>query len=308
MDLKHHMGDGHTAVTDFLIAMQTALGWKTFCIDGIPWCRFGGTTAMTIPLSEVYPVGSTHVERILRESRCLLAQFPTAAHTGIVSKQYVLRDKAYAEASLQRQFRQMVRRGEKQLTFRELTWDELATAGPRVVDASRSRLGIRMPVANGTWREACAQGESSGQFVVFGCLLGHELAGFAIFWRQPAGFRTASMAVDPHFFPLGAANLLLYRSGRDLIARSDSSFVSFGRSGIPEVEGNSRFKRHAGLLAEPLHMAAILHPRLRWLGHMEKSTSWCSALRAVLGPNSRVANHLEALAAAAATNPDLLPK
>lgn len=75
------------------------------CIAGIPWCRYGTATAMTIPLPEIHPGGWSQAERILRESGCLRAEFPTSANTGVVCRQHVLRDKAYAEASLQRQFR-----------------------------------------------------------------------------------------------------------------------------------------------------------------------------------------------------------
>lgn len=282
------MVDGHTAATDFLMAMQSALGWKAFCIDGVPWCRYGIATAMTIPLSEIHPVGRSQAERILRESGCLLAQFPTSANTGAVCRQYMLRDKAYSEASLQRQFRQMMRRGEQHLTFRELTWDELATAGPGALEAYRSRRGMKTPVARHTWREACEKGEAAAQFIIYGCHHGDELAGFEIFWRQPPGYRSVCTVVHPGFFRFGAANLLLYRSGRALIARDDCDYVCFGRSGIPAIEGNDRFNRHAGLLVEPLHMAVVLHPRLRWLG--------------------RIAHHFEAIAAVAATNPDLLPE
>lgn len=293
--------------TDFLMAMQAALGWKVFCIDGIPWCRFGVATAMTIPLPEIHPVGWSQAERILRASGCLLAQFPTSANTGVVCRQHVLRDKAYAEGSVQRQFRQMLRRGEQHLAFRELTWTELATKGPAALAAYRSRQGMKAPVAERAWREACEKGEAASEFVVFGCSHGDELAAFEIFWRRPAGYQSVCTVVHPGFFRFGAANLLLFGSARALIARSDCEYVNFGRSGIPAIEGHDRFHRHAGLTAEPLHMAAVLHPRLRWLGRIGKSTAWLAAVRAVLGPNSRIAHHLEALAVADATDPSLLP-
>lgn len=301
------MDDVTNTAVGFLTAMQEALGWRVTCIDGIPWCRFGGSTVMTFPLSEHYHVGRSHVDRVLRESRALLAQFPTPAPTGTYATEYVLRDKGYCETALQRQFRQMLQRGERQLTFRELSWHECAAAGPRVLRAFRGRQGITAPVAEGSWRDACERGASSAAFVVFGCHHGDVLAGFAILWRRPLGYRTVGIAVDPAFFPMGAANLLLYRTARDLIARSDCEFVSFGRSGIPEIEGNSRFKRHAGLREEPLRMAAILHPRIRWLRHVGSFAPSPAAARSAPGPDSRIARHLEALAAAAATNPGHLP-
>ncbi len=296
---------GTCVAADYLMAMQAALGWRVFCIDGIPWCRYGVATAMTIPLPEIHPVGWSHAERILRESGCLLALFPTSVNTGVVCAQHMLRDKAYAEGFLQRQFRQMLRRGEQHLTFRELTWDELAAKGPGTLEAYRSRQGMKAPVAKQAWREACEKGEAAAEFVVFGCTHGDELAGFEIFWRRPTGYQSVCTVVHPGFFKFGAANLLLYSSGRTLIAQSDCAYVNFGRSGIPAIQGHDRFHRHAGLTAEPLHMAAVLHPRLRWLARSGKLSSWMCA---ALGPNSRVARHLEVLAVAAATDPSLLPK
>lgn len=305
---KPSTAGGDAMAPDFLTTMQAALGWKGFCVDAVPWCRYGVSTAMTIPLSEIHPVRRSQVDRVLRTSRCVLALFPTSTNTGVVCKNYVLRDKSYSEASLQRQFRQMLRRGEENLTFRALSWDEVATAGPRVLEAYRLRQGMRAPVARELWNQACEKGKSCSQFVVFGCHRGDELAGFEIFWRRSAGYESVSTVVHPGFFRFGAANLLRYRSARALITRSDCHRVGFGRSGIPDTEGNNRFNRHAGLVEEPLHMAAVLHPRLRWLGRIERSTSWLSAVHAALGTSGRIARHMEALAVATATDPGLLPE
>jgi len=301
------MVDANPPATEVLASFYTSWGWRVLCIDDVPWCRFGGSTVMTVPLSEVYPVGRTQVARVLRESGCLLAQFPTSAHTGVAGTEHVLRDAAYGEGALQRQFRQMLRRGERALTFRELEWAEVAVGGPKVFDASRGRKGVTTPVDRNAWREACQQAEASAAFTVFGCHRGDELAGIAIFWNRPGGFRAVSIDVHPEFFPQGAANVLLYRSGRTLIGRTGCEFVSFGRAGVPEVEGQGRFTRHAGLRGEHLNMAAVLHARLGWLGRLERSTGWLVAARKWLGPSNRGANSLAGLAAAAATNPCLLP-
>ncbi len=301
------MTHGNPAATDALLAMQAALGWRAFRVGGIPWCRYGATTAMTIPLAEVHPVGRSHAEEVLRESGCLLALFPTSARTGVGCMQHMVRDKAYAEGALQRQFRQMLRRGERHLTFHELTWGELAIEGPGALAAYRARQGLRTPVAEGAWRAACEMGAAAADFTLFGCRHGRELAGFEILWRRRAGYDSVCTVVHPGFFKVGAANLLLYRSARALIARSDCHYVNFGRSGVPAIDGHDRFHRHAGLTEEPLHMAAVLHPRLRWLTRVGAPASWLPAARTLLGPDSRVARQLAALGVASATDMSLLP-
>jgi hypothetical protein len=278
-----------------------------FRIDDVPWCRFGGSTAMTVPLSAVLPVGRAQVARVLRESGCLLAQFPTAAATGVAGVEYVLRDKAYDETVLQRQFRQMLHRGDKALVFRQLAWGEVAAAGPEVFEASRARKGVRTSVDSQSWSHACEKAEASAHFTVFGCHHGDDLAGIAIFWNRPGGYRVVGIDVHPKFFSLGAANVLLYHSARALIVRPGCEFVSFGRAGIPEADGQGRFKRHAGLREERLNMAAVLHPRLWWLRRLERSTGALAAARKWLGPASRAADSLAGLAVADATNPSLLP-
>lgn len=295
------------AAIEGLVAMQRALGWRVFHRAGIPWCRYGVATAMTIPLAEVHPVGWSHAERILRESGCLVALFPTSADTGSVCLQHVLRDKAYGEGALQRQFRQMLRRGERHLTFHELTWGELAIEGPAVLEAYRSRQGMKVPVAPGAWRAACESADAAAAFVVFGCRQGRELAGFEILWRRAAGYDSVCTVVHPGFFKVGAANLLLYRSARALIALGDCDYVNFGRSGVPAIEGHDRFHRHAGLTQEPLRMAAVLHPRLRWLARGGAPARWLPAARTLLGPHSPVARQLATLGVAVATDTSLLP-
>jgi hypothetical protein len=301
------MADTNPTATEVLASLYTAWGWRVFHIDDVPWCRFGGSTVMTVPLSAVYSVGRTQVTRVLRESGCLLAQFPTAADNGVAGTEHVLRDKAYDEASLQRQFRQMLHRGEQALAFRQLAWGKVVDAGPKVFEASRTRKGVTTSVDPRSWRDACEKAEASASFTVFGCHRDDDLAGIAIFWNQSSGYRAVSIDVHPGFFPLGAANVLLYHSARALIVRPGCEFVSFGRSGIPEVEGQSRFRRHAGLREERLNMAAVLHPRLGWLRRLEKAAGLMSAARALLRPTSRVDGSLAGLSIATATNPNLLP-
>ncbi len=301
------MTEPPTAVNRCLAAFHQALAGKVFCIDGVLWRTVGTSTVMTVPAAKPYPIGRKEVDRALRESGCFFAQFATPAQTGVVCKHSVLRDKGYSEQSLQRQFRQTLHRGDQRLSVRSLTWDEVTAWAPHVVDASRSRQGIHIPVNRDLWTKACEAGRTTSRLSAFGCHDGDVLVGFSLFMQDLNGYRAIHTSVRPDSFPHGAANMLLYRSARLVIQRPDCDFVSFGHSGLPELPTVSRFKRHAGLVEEPLNLAVVLHPRLRWLLRMKTVTQGLSWVRAALRPGSRLARPWEGLAAAVATDLSLLP-
>lgn len=295
-------GEADAAVEAFLAGFHRASASRLFRIDGVLWRTVGTSTVMSTPAALIQDVGRGQIDRVLRESGCSVAQFVTAEPTGVVTRHHVLRDAGYSAASLQRQFRQMLRRAEARLTFRPLEWGEIADAAPPVIDASRARVGKATPIDRDLWRAACDAGRGSSRLRVFGCLLDGSLLGCAIFVQNGGGFWAVNFAARPERLDLGVANLLLHHSARRLICEDGCRFVSFGHSGLPERESVSRFKRHGGLTEETLRVATVLHPRWRWIGTLERSTGCFSRLRSLVGPGSRWGRPLLGITAAAATD------
>lgn len=286
---------------DFLTAHRRGLGATVWLVDGIPWTRSGASTAMAFPAESVHPITRSHLRSVFQATGMALAQFVTSADTGWPCVRYALRDKAYSEQSLQRQFRQRLQRGDARLTFRRLSWSELGEKGADVLASKATQARKKAVFVPGAWLEACNRGARDSRFIVFGCLDASRLVGFAIFLRHSGWYQAIDITCHPASFAHGSANVLLYHSARALIQQPDCHTVCFGRTGIPNLEG-TRFMRHAGLDEELLRIAAVLSPRWSWLGR----GGIPAALRTLLGHSHRLPrglkNHLYGLALACETD------
>ncbi|MFN6107649.1 MAG: hypothetical protein ACK5EA_24780, partial [Planctomycetaceae bacterium] len=101
-------------LTDF----YQALGHQTQSALGGWWIDVGQLSLTCVPCSTVINASRQDLDELLSRSRRLAAVFPTSEPTGIEGGTLWVRDRAYGPQSLQRQFRQHVRRGEKLCTVR----------------------------------------------------------------------------------------------------------------------------------------------------------------------------------------------
>lgn len=292
---------------EFLTAYRRSLGATVWLIDGIPWIRSGRSTAMAFPAQTVHPITRSHLRAVFQATGMALAQFATSAETGWPCVRYALRDKAYSEKSLQRQFRQRLQRGDARLTFRQLTWSELGDKGADVLASRATQARKKSVFLPGAWLAACNRGALDSRFIIFGCLNASTLVGFAIFFQRRGSYQAIDMACHPASFTSGAANVLLYHSARTLIQQPDCRIVRCGRTGIQDLEGN-RFVRHAGFCEEPLRIAAVLSPRWSWLGRSRTTAGLITRLGRSRRLPKGLRTHLDGLALACETDVGMLPR
>lgn len=292
---------------DVLTAYRRSLGAKVWLIEGVPWIRSGSSTAMAFPAQTVHPITQSHLRAVFQSTGMAMAQFATSADAGWPCVRYVLRDKAYSEKSLQRQFRQRLRRGSEWLTFRHLTWSELGVMGADVMASTATQARKNSTFVPGDWLEACTRGARDPRFIIFGCLQASTLVGFAIFLQHAGWYQAVDMVCHPGSFASGSANFLLYNSARTLIQQPDCHTIRFGRTGIPHLEG-TRFIRHAGLSEEPLRVAAVLSPRWSWLGRSRTTTSVIIRLGRSRRLPTALTHHVQGLALACDTDVRMLPR
>jgi hypothetical protein len=262
---------------------------------------------MTSPAAITYDLGRSEIRKALRKSRSLVAQFATTARTGVTCQHYVLDDRDYSESSLQRQFRQTLQRARKQLTFRKLAFEEVAARGIEVIESSRKQKGKNKSLNPALWNESWQPSPSLEYTIPFGCFEGDRLAGLSVFCDFQGTFRSVLYAVRPEALSLGVSNLLLFESLRYLIQQPNCHRVSVGRSGIPDVKNVNRFKRHAGLSEEPMHVAAILDPIGQLLFRCIGGKKLLPSVLPDSSKSSRFTQQIAGLYVANATDPSLLP-
>ena len=293
-------------VTPTLLQFHRMLNRKCFADGEVVWRKTGISTLMTSPASNPYDLGRSEIRKVLRKSRSLVAQFATKVPTGVTCKHHVLYDRDYSESSLQRQFRQTLQRARKQLTFRMLTFEEIATRGIGVIESKRTQNGTIKALNPTLWNESWQPSPSLKFITPFGCFEGDRLVGLSVFCDFQGTFRPVVHAVRPEALSLGASNLLVFESLRHLIQQPNCQCVSLGRSGIPDLPSVNRFKRHAGLSEEPIHVAAILHPLGQLLLRCIRAKKLLPSTLPDSNNSSRFRQQVAGLCVANATDPSLL--
>jgi hypothetical protein len=290
-----------------------SLGHGTWSRLGTLWIDAGRFSLVTIPCNVVVAATRADVAGLLRDTGRVVAVAAIADATGVESSHFWVRDRGYALASLQRQFRQQVVRHDHDRRVRTIPWDELRVRGLEVNRDTMERRGLRMhrcTTAAG-WAESCAIAAGIPGLEATGCLVGDRLAAFLVSWTVAGSCYGLLMHRDGRFHATGAANAMVFEFTRSMLARPGVDAVTLGRGWFPPEPSIDRFKRHAGYVEEPLQLAVALHPRWEVLLRSPLVHAAVRCVDAVTTGRLRLADDLAVLRAAGRTRfsdePDLPP-
>lgn len=221
---------------------------------------------MAIPSTATVTAPAGAITDLLRESGRIAATF--AADDGRVpAVAFWVRDPDYGERSVQRQFRQNLRRGAGRVEVRQLDWGEFAGLGRQVhVDVAESRGG-RLPSSTepSGWDRLCEAAAATPCLDAIGCFVDRSLAGFILACTAGGICEGLVASVSPRFGDARPAHALYHGFAAEMIRRPGVRGVTVGRSSLPRDPSLDAFKRHAGYVPEPIRTGVVLHPRWRWL-------------------------------------------
>lgn len=287
-------------LTDF----YRALGHQTHSALGVLWIDVGQFSLTCVPCSTIIDASQQELDALLRQSRRLVAVFPTSAPTGIEGGTLWVRDRDYGPQSLQRQFRQHVRRGEKVCTVRPIDWQTLRTQGLECnLDTMRRRGNSRSPIQTQSgWDRACDAGAQVEGLEAFGCFRGERLIAFLIAWNQGSLCAGLVMHRSEAAEEARGSHLLFYEFTKTIMQRDTMTGVSLGRVMLPPQRSLEQFKQHAGFQVEPVRIAAVLHPLVRPVLSSSLTRGLLRKLGQWVGPRLPVLDNVAVLDAAAATH------
>lgn len=249
-----------------LAPLFQALGHRVHPRDDIDWIEVGTFSMMAIPSTATVTAPAGAITDLLRQSGRVAATF--AADDGPVSAvAFWVRDPDYGEQSVQRQFRQNLRRGAGRVEVRPLGWEEFARLGRRVHGDVAASRGGPLPASTepGGWDRLCEAAAATTGLEPVGCFVDRFLAGF-ILARTACGICEGLVAsVSPRFGDARPAHALYHGFAAEMIRRPGVRGVTVGRSSLPRNPSLDAFKRHAGYVPEPIRAGVVLHPRWRWL-------------------------------------------
>lgn len=246
-----------------------ALGHTVHERDGACWVEVGRLSLMAVPGTQAPAVSMGAVDRVLRDTGRLAATFVSADARGVPAVAWWVRDPNYGLGSLQRQFRQNLRRGQDAVVVRGLTWDEFRQSGFTVHRESiAARTGPAPPTSRADgWSRLCDLFATDERFDAIGCFVHGNLAGYIVSLTTDGRCEGLMADCAPRFEAARPAHWLYHRFAAEMIRRPGISGVTVGRQGIPPRPSLDAFKRHAGYSPEPIRVAAVLHPR--WRGGLE---------------------------------------
>lgn len=253
-----------------LAGFYAALGWEIIMEAGVLWFVCRGFSTMSVLSTVPTGIADREVRSILSRTRKLAAVYRVAAGAGLEVPMFVLRDKDYGPANLQRQFRQHVERASSFLEARECSWEEWET---RALDCDRQTLarqggspkpgvGLLCPEVRRRIVEAAG---AVPRLRIHACFHGKQIAAYLVhvaLGEMCEGLLAHRVDSEKGSPTRHASHLLYYSFARAAISDPDIQAVCVGRQSIPAKESLTRFKRHAGFLPEPCHLRFRLHPLL----------------------------------------------
>lgn len=249
-----------------LAPLLRALGYRVHERPDVDWVEYGLFSLMPMPSTRVVADDAAAIEPLLRESGRISASF-VARDGGVASVAWWIRDPDYGPASVQRQFRQNLRRGEGRVVVRPVEWGELRQTGMAVhrdVAIARGVPADRLP-GPAAWDAICTAAAATPGAEATGCFVDGGLAGFMLSVTSAGVCEGLVAEVSPHRRDVRPAHALYHGFAAGMIRRPGVSAVTVGRQSIPPRGSLDAFKRHAGFVAEPIRVAVMLHPRWRWL-------------------------------------------
>jgi len=233
--------------------------------DGVCWVEVGRLSLMAVPATRALSVSTAAVEHMLCDTGRLAATFVSADARGVPAVAWWIRDPNYGLASVQRQFRQNLRRGRDAVAVRGMRWDEFRRLGFAVhCESVATRSGPAPPtVRPDGWSRLCDLLATDSRFDATGCYVHGSLAGYIVSLTMDGHCEGLMADWDARFEAARPAHWLYHRFAAEMIRRPGVSGVTVGRQGIPSRPSLDAFKRHAGYSPEPIRVAAVLHPRWR---------------------------------------------
>ncbi|WP_009959200.1 GNAT family N-acetyltransferase [Verrucomicrobium spinosum] len=231
-------------------------------LAGGVWSEETSLSLMSIPGMVPLRPSAKDLAGLLRQKGKMAAVFGCGHSTGRMVDAFVIRDRAYGEHSLQRQFRQQLRHAQKACHCRPLAWSEMPRLALPVNQATLRRRQKVNPwlTERQLWSRYCDAASQVPGLEVMGCFVGGEMAAYMVTWLHAGVSHGLQMAWSETFRQEHPTHALYYENVRTQMARSEVLAVSVGRQTAPAMAAVDRFKCHAGFVREPCRMGVVLHP------------------------------------------------
>ena len=228
------------------------------------WGDAGRFSLVSHPSNRKVAATKRQIQQLLVDSGKWIAIFCPTAGSGPTINEYILSSCDYGLQSLQRQFRNHVRRHGADALCRELTWEEMMhqTGDIHADLAVQWKQTSAHETGQDHWATAWAAARATPGLFAYGCFLKDDLAGYIIAWVEGDTCHGVLLHRNSRFDAQRIGNVLLYNFSAATLAKPGIRKINMGRSWFPVKPSLDSFKRHAGYEECKTTLAVVLHPKL----------------------------------------------
>ena len=239
-------------------------GFRTARTTSAHWFVPGKHIYRSFPAGRPVAPTADEVAELCRHSGVYGVEFVNATPIGVPSGLWMVRDPAYDQRSLQRQFRQHLERAFADESVQQIGFDELFRLGvtANLETLGRQRRRDRHFSDPALWRRLCDAGKQTLGAGVFASMRAGELSAYLVYFIVGDTCHGLFSKSCNQARRAGSNHALYFIYTKTMIRRENISTVTTGPQSIPPIAAIDRFKRHAGYNLEPYHFAVSLRPRV----------------------------------------------
>lgn len=237
-------------------------GHKVIRSKSCYWYDQGPRVYQALPYHTIIQPSDAELKELLIAHKAIGLRYstPLFAQSGSVSYHAVYGDSSYDLDKLGKWARKNVRRGLKNCSVENISFDRLANDGWILQLDTLDRQGRRLKIARDAWRLRCESAADLPGFEAWGALVGQQLAASVITFVMGDCCYMLYQQCNRSYLSYHVNNALSYTVTKTMIARPEIKRILYGLHSLDAPQSVDEFKFRMGYTAQPIRQRVVFHP------------------------------------------------
>jgi hypothetical protein len=231
------------------------------------WYDQGPRVYQAFPYHWVLNISESELRGLMKEAGAIALRYsaPLSAQEGLASYHATLEASSYDMESLGKWARKNVRRGLKNCTVGEITFERLAEEGYFLQLDTLRRQGRRVAMSEEVWRRRCVAAKDLPGFEAWGAVAEGMLAASVITFQMDDCVYMLYQQCTSNHLTNHVNNALSFSVTQEMIGRSGTHSILYGLHSLDAPPAVDEFKFRMGYTAKPVRQRVVLAKSLRWM-------------------------------------------